>query len=256
VDSPRDDSHRPVRVLVCDSDRVTARLMAADLRKQQLFEIFECCQSVEALRKTTPDRIPDILLLSVRLQDPISEVLNVVRCMRNEFAGVRTVVLSDAFGSELISEIFRAGARGFFDRADYDPEPLSRCIRCVYDGQVWAKSEHLTCVLDAFVETAPIHLVSLGGMELLTPRERDVVRLVADGFGNREVAQQLGLSAHTVKNYLFSVFEKIGVSNRAELIMYVLSNLRRRPVPASTGGEPRKPVSTRFSRTRGTQITL
>ena len=89
---------------------------------------------------------------------------------------------------------------------------------------MWAKSEQLCFVLDAFVETAPMHILSAKGEELLTPREKDVVRLVADGFGNREVAQQLGLSAHTVKNYLFNIFDKLGCSSRAELIMYVLSN--------------------------------
>jgi DNA-binding NarL/FixJ family response regulator len=147
--------------------------------------------------------------------------------MRSDFPDVRPIVLSDACGRDLIAEIFRAGAKGFFDRSLYEPVSLCRCIQCVADGQIWASSEQLGFVLDAFSDTTPLRVTSVNGVELLTPREREVVRLVADGFGNRKVAEQLGLSTHTVKNYLFSVFDKIGVSSRAELTLYVLSNLGR-----------------------------
>lgn len=220
--SLRNEIENPIRVLVTDSDKITVRLLAADLMRQQKFEVDYCLSSDLADYVSTVH--PTVLLLSASLQDPTTEMLDLLRKVRANCPSLRVVVLSEACGKELITEIFRAGARGFFDRSDYDPVPLCQCIEQVAEGQIWATNEELGFVLDAFSETAPINAFQANGIELLTPRERDVVRLVTDGFANREVAQQLGLSTHTVKNYLFSVFDKIGVSSRAELIMYVLSS--------------------------------
>lgn len=222
------DSRAPaqqlLKVLVADIDTMTAHLLAADLRRQQCFDIVTCAPTTEGLSDRVPDSSPSILLLSLRSQESMSEEFQLLKAARTRHSGMRSIVLLDTAKPELVAEFFRAGARGIFERAEYDPVRLCRCIQCVASGQVWARSEHLCLVLDAFVETAPLNILSAKGEELLTPRERDVVRLVADGFGNREVAQQLGLSAHTVKNYLFNIFDKLGISSRAELIMYVLSN--------------------------------
>jgi DNA-binding NarL/FixJ family response regulator len=62
------------------------------------------------------------------------------------------------------------------------------------------------------------------GMPLLTPREEDVVRLVADGLKNREIAQKLKVKEHSIRNYIYRIFEKLGVSTRVELILYVFSH--------------------------------
>jgi DNA-binding NarL/FixJ family response regulator len=193
--------------------------------RQEQFEIDYCL--ISEIAEQISNVSPTVLLLSARLQDPALETLTVLRKVRADVPSLRVIVLSEACEKELITEVFRAGAKGFFDRSKYDPVPLCRCIQRVAEGQIWASSEELSLVLSAFSETSPAHIFPANGIEMLTPRERDVVRLVADGFANREVAQQLGLSTHTVKNYLFSIFDKIGVSSRAELVMHVLSNVGR-----------------------------
>ena len=63
----------------------------------------------------------------------------------------------------------------------------------------------------------------------MTPREEQVVALVAEGLSNREIAQELALSEHTVKKYLFRIFEKLGISTRAELVLYALNHGDHRP---------------------------
>lgn len=68
-------------------------------------------------------------------------------------------------------------------------------------------------------------------MKLLSKREADVVRLVSEGLSNREISVQLKLSEHTVRNYLFHVFDKIGVSTRVELVLYCLQEKARAPLP-------------------------
>jgi DNA-binding NarL/FixJ family response regulator len=72
------------------------------------------------------------------------------------------------------------------------------------------------------MNAAPLRLVNLQGRRLLTKREDDVVKLVADGLSNRNVAHKLGLTEHTVSNYLFRIYEKLGISSRVELVLYAL----------------------------------
>ncbi len=234
-----------ISVLVADADAMTAQLIAADLRRQQRFGAIEHAPTLMSVCDRLFDQPTSILLLSIRSQDSIAGGLELLRAVRARHLGTRSIVLMDATDLELVSQLFQAGARGIFERSEYDPVRLSRCIACVAAGQVWANSEQLCFVLDAFVETAPVNILNAKGEELLTPREKDVVRLVADGFGNREVAQQLGLSAHTVKNYLFNIFDKLGISSRAELIMYVLSssNVNTRLAPNGDTRTPPKPES-------------
>jgi DNA-binding NarL/FixJ family response regulator len=72
-----------------------------------------------------------------------------------------------------------------------------------------------------------VRMVKPGRATLLTKREEDLLRLVAEGLANRDIAHQLNLSEHTVKNYMFRIFDKLGVSNRVELVLYALSSSKR-----------------------------
>jgi DNA-binding NarL/FixJ family response regulator len=92
-------------------------------------------------------------------------------------------------------------------------------------------------VLEEFSRGAPVQVVSSIGEALLTKREEEVVHLVEDGLTNRQIAVKLGLSEHTVRNNLFRIFEKLGVSTRVELALYTmrhsrLTRVEERSVPA------------------------
>jgi len=77
-------------------------------------------------------------------------------------------------------------------------------------------------VIDALRTSSPPRIVNSKGIELLTNRELQVVKLLTEGSSNREMAHRLGLSEHTVKNYVFSIFDKLGVSTRLEVVLYAL----------------------------------
>jgi DNA-binding NarL/FixJ family response regulator len=226
MDSSGEGRSTSLEVLVSDTDEITVRLLAADLRRQQQFEVSECPTNHLSIVNSIADRRPAVLLLGLRIRDSVTEALSLLRRIHGEFPWIRTIILAEESGRDLVAEVFRAGAKGIFDRSGYDPVLLCRCIRCVASGQIWAKSEQLSFVLEAFAGTPAVQ--DSRGLESLTPREKNVAQLVSDGLCNREVAQRLGLSIHTVKNYLFNVFDKIGVSNRAELILYLLSNNAQR----------------------------
>jgi DNA-binding NarL/FixJ family response regulator len=73
-------------------------------------------------------------------------------------------------------------------------------------------------------EVPSLRVLNVSGDSLLTPREEQVVALVAEGLGNRQIAVELNLSEHTVKKYLFRIFEKLGISSRVELVLYAVNN--------------------------------
>src|SRR5439155_2835648 len=100
---------------------------------------------------------------------------------------------------------------------------LGKCILCVHQGQVWASSDELLYLLAAVAQPVPMRFTSVTGNSLLSARELDVVRCVAEGLSNREIASRLTLREHTVKNYLFRIFDKLGVSSRVEVVLYALA---------------------------------
>jgi DNA-binding CsgD family transcriptional regulator len=162
-----------------------------------------------------------------------------VRQLRTIRTETRAVVLLDVREREQVIEAFRAGAKGAFCRAD-SMKSLFKCIRCVHSGQIWATSDELRFVLEALAESPPARAMQRGIAEL-TKREQDVVDAVAEGLSNREIAARLRLSEHTVKNYLFRIFEKLGVSNRVEVAFYGITRPPAAPAPGANanhnGGE-------------------
>jgi DNA-binding NarL/FixJ family response regulator len=88
---------------------------------------------------------------------------------------------------------------------------------------VWAGSKELELVLETFSRTLPLHAQSFQSSPELTKREKQVARLVAAGLTKREIYTEIRLSAHTVKNYIFRLYDKLGISNRVELATYSMS---------------------------------
>lgn len=112
---------------------------------------------------------------------------------------------------------------------------LWKSIRSVQQGQVWANSQELQFLLEELAHAMPISPARmLRGGETLTEREEQIVYLVAEGYTNREVSVKLGLSEHTVKNYVFKIFDKLGVSTRVELARYAMS---QQELPAAGAGK-------------------
>jgi DNA-binding NarL/FixJ family response regulator len=108
----------------------------------------------------------------------------------------------------------------------------------IYSGQIWADSKELSDVIEAFSQLTPMKVVNADGLRLFTKREEDVVRLLAEGLQNREIARELCLSEHTVKNYLFHIFDKLGVSSRVELVLYAISSTKRIQIEGVQNDEP------------------
>jgi DNA-binding CsgD family transcriptional regulator len=129
------------------------------------------------------------------------------------------------------------GIRGLFCRACQPFRALCRCISVVHRGQFWANTEQIGYLIEALSSVPQGRIINAKGEARLTPREEQVVSLVAEGIGNREVAQRLGSKENTVKKALLRLYDKLGVSNRVELVLYTLTHRgvdKFPPLPAST----------------------
>lgn len=205
---------------MADPVAMSCQLLAEALLRSRRYHAVPAPRLEEALRLLDSAPFDVILVGTSASQDPL-ESLRLVREIRGSHPEVNIVVLLDTPERSLVVEAFRSGAGGIFCRSE-SFEALCKCILCVREGQVWASSSELQFVLEALIKPLPIEGNGLPGSNRLSKREEEIARLVAGGFSNREISQRLDLSEHTIKNYLFRVFEKLGVSTRVELALYAL----------------------------------
>jgi DNA-binding NarL/FixJ family response regulator len=216
---------------------MNSQLLADALTRDPIFRVTEAEPSEAEILAAAGKESPDVALLSSTLDDSPAQGFQVARRLHTAYPKIRVVMLLDASAPDAVVEAFRAGARGVFCRT----EPLSNLAKCIYSaqaGQVWANSLELGYLLEALAEAMPIRWGETSDLSLLSKREQDVVRCVADGLSNREIARQLKLTEHTVKNYLFRVFNKLGVSSRVELVLYAFKLGQASP---SSGGGTQAP---------------
>jgi len=217
-----------IRVLVADNTRIHAQLLADALRRDQGLDVISADSDSRGLIATAAAHKADVLLISSNLDAEPHRAFEVLRELRVAHPQIRAVVLMYSSKRESILHAFRAGARGIFSRHE-SMESLCKCVRSVYEGQIWASSLQMSFAVEALASSPTVRAVDANGLDLLSKREMEVVRSLAEGLSNREIAQRLGLSQHTIKNYLFRVFDKLGVSSRVELLFMTLSQASSTP---------------------------
>jgi DNA-binding NarL/FixJ family response regulator len=191
-------------------------------QRRTQFKVVASAYTRTDLVKQVAEHQPEVALISASLQDDPTAGLQALRELRLTRSSTRAIVLLDWSHPDQVIQAFSHGARGVFCMSE-GFEALCKCIRSVHAGQVWADSSQLGWVVQALGEREPVRIVSAVGTALLTEREEQIVRMVAEGLPNSEICTTLGLSAHTVKNHLFRIYDKLGVSNRVELVLYALS---------------------------------
>jgi DNA-binding NarL/FixJ family response regulator len=163
---------------------------------------------------------PKVAVISSTLREGHLSGFTLLRWLSKANRDLNCVLLLDRDERDLVIEAFRSGAVGVCERGQ-SSEQLCKCIVCVHRGQVWANSKQMRHVLEALSSGLPRSLRDAEGPILLTNREQEVASKVAEGMKNREIAELLSVSEHTVKNHLFRIFERLGVTSRSELILYL-----------------------------------
>jgi two-component system, NarL family, nitrate/nitrite response regulator NarL len=213
-----------ISVLIADADCMSAHLIADGLTRgrHDIDVVAVSNSSEETLRELEKSR-PDIALINVHLEDGRLKGYNVLQSLQVLSPNTAAIMLIPGSERDLVVDAFRGGARGVFCRLQ-PIKLLPKCIRTVHEGQIWADTRNLAFLLEFLVQLKPLRLVKPGGgIARLTPREAEVVHLLADGLSTRDISKKLALSEHTIRNYLSAIYDKLGVSSRVELALYAVA---------------------------------
>jgi DNA-binding NarL/FixJ family response regulator len=200
-----------VRVVLVDDHRLIRSGVRTELG-DAVDVVGEAGDVDEAIRVITTEK-PDVVLLDVHM--PGGGGAEVIRGVHAELPAVRFLALSVSDAAEDVIGVVRAGARGYVTKA-IDGAALTDAIVRVASGDAVFGPRLAGFVLDAFAgeDATP---VADEDLDALTPREREVLRLIARGYTYREAAQELVLSARTIETHVSSVLRKLQMSNRREL---------------------------------------
>jgi DNA-binding NarL/FixJ family response regulator len=238
----RDRTHlgraKRVSILLADETRLGCQLLkSALLRSGSAFKVADCATNRAEIFRALQTHPIDVAVLSESLEEGPGVGLGILSELRASFPETRVIFLLKSASERLLVDAFRAGAKGVLCKSE-PIQGLRKSIQAVSKGQIWANSRQLHLILEALASAATPCTQCVPRGAGLAKREEEVARLVAEGLSNREVAQRLNLSEHTVSNYLFRIYDKLGLSSRVELVLYLLKQREQGTLnpPASAPG--------------------
>jgi two-component system, NarL family, nitrate/nitrite response regulator NarL len=202
-----------IRLVLADDHPIVLHGLQQLFARQGDFTVVAACADGATAIDAVKTHRPDILVLDLRMSP--RNGLDVLRALAKERLACRTVLLTAAITDEEVVEAMRLGAMGLVLK-EASPDALLDCVRRVHRGEQWIERETVTQAFKSVLkrESAISHAEAT-----LTPRELEIVRMVAHGLRNKVIAERLTISEGTVKVHLHNIYEKLGVDGRLELVL-------------------------------------
>jgi len=204
------------RWVICDDHQLFRAGVRAEL--EGLVDIAGDAATVDDAVATIAAAGPDVVLLDVHMPD--GGGVEVIRRVADQ-PGVRFLALSVSDAAQDVIAVIRAGARGYVTKSISGPE-LAEAVRRVHEGDAVFSPRLAGFVLDAFAGPAPAAAEQDAELDQLTPREREVLQLIARGYMYKEIALRLEISAKTVEAHVSAVLRKLQLSSRHELSRWAI----------------------------------
>jgi DNA-binding NarL/FixJ family response regulator len=220
-----------VRVLVVDDQRVVRDGLALLLRVTPDVDLVGTAENGQVALDRLDELAPDVVLMDLRM--PVLDGVEATRRIRAGHPTVQVIVLTTYADDESVFAALRAGARGYLTK-DADAEEIVRAVQRVHAGEAMLDTSVQARLLDAFggatAASAPTPAPAAADLpDDLTPREAEVLALIAEGLSNTEIARRLVVSEATVKTHVNRVFAKTGVRDRAQAVRYAYRHGLARP---------------------------
>jgi len=216
----KDNPHSTVRILTVDDHPVFRSGLRRLLESEPDFVVVgEASDGVEAV-KLARELSPHVMMLDLAI--PGSPGLEVLQEVRSLSPPMCTIVLTAAIEKSDIARALQLGARGIVLK-DAPAEQIIESIRTVLKGQYWVDRETVSDLVQLLHRLMPRRTPDRANFGL-SPREMEVVAAITAGYSNREIAQKLGLSEQTVKHHVTNIFDKLGLSNRMEVVLFAISH--------------------------------
>lgn len=196
-----------IRIVVVDDHPVVREGLVASLEDDPEFQVVGAAGSAEEAVPLVARQQPDVILLDLEL--PGQDGLTAIPALTAAHGGARILILTAYDTDERVLGAIRAGAKGYLLKGA-SLEEIARAIRTVHAGESYLEPRIATKVL---AELGPRRRPSA-----LSPREREVLRLIAGGQSNKQVAQALGITERTVKFHVTSLMNKLGAETRAQAV--------------------------------------
>lgn len=207
-----------IRVLLAEDHTIVRKGLRALLEGVASIEVVgEAADGREALAQVEQSPA-DVVLMDLTM--PGLSGLEATRQIKERFPQIRVLVLTMHADEEYIFQVLRAGASGYLVK-QAAPEELVAAIHAVYQGASFLSPTISKRVIDEYVRRAEEGVVT-DPYDKLTPREREVLQLIAEGHSNREIAEQLTISIKTVESHRAHLMEKLDLHNTAELTRYAI----------------------------------
>jgi DNA-binding NarL/FixJ family response regulator len=215
-----------VRVLVVDDQRVVRDGLALLLRVSPDVDLVGTAENGQAALDRLDELAPDVVLMDLRM--PVMDGVEATRRIRAGHPSVQVIVLTTYADDESVFAALRAGARGYLTK-DADADEIVRAVRRVHAGEAMLDTSVQARLLDALGAAAPASAPASAPArpaepadlpDDLTPREAEVLALIAEGLSNAEIAHRLVVSEATVKTHVNRLFAKTGVRDRAQAVRY------------------------------------
>jgi DNA-binding NarL/FixJ family response regulator len=230
---------RPIEIILVFSKNMFSDLLSEAFSLDSRFRVLGQVASEQDVTKVLNSNDVDVVLIDGDLGSDPQVGINMLCHVRRVSPKARPIMLIEKREGQKTVEFFRNGAKGVFIKTGSEFKLLCKCIDCVQNGQIWASREEFFWIVNAFEaarsSSLSLKIVDAKGVNLLSKREEDVVKLLMEGLSNREIARNLELSEHTIKNYLFRIFDKLGVSSRTELLLYAQNFMTADVAPKGPG---------------------
>ena len=204
----------PIRVVVADDDVRVRRDFRALLELESDIEVLAVVPDGSAAVEICSRLHPDVVVMDVRM--PSVDGIEATRLLRSSGLPTRVLVVTTFDLDQYVMAAVRAGASGFLVK-DQAPERLAEAVRIVASGDAVVSPRATARLLQEFVDPAPTSGDS-GGR--LTAREEEVVRLMARGLSNDDIAMEALISRATVKTHVSSILSKLGLSSRIQIVVW------------------------------------
>ncbi|PRX29357.1 LuxR family two component transcriptional regulator [Orenia metallireducens] len=209
-----------INTIVVDDQKIVRDGLKMILSLDDQINILGEAGNGKELMEIVPEMMPDVILMDIRM--PIMDGVETTKAIKEKYPDIKIIILTTFNEDEFIFKGLKNGANGYILK-DSDSDILINAIKTAYKGNILLNPEVTKKIVNVLNNNLNQNkdLENDEKLKLLTTRELDVAKLVADGKSNKSICEELFLTEGTVKNYVTKILDKLELDNRTELAIYI-----------------------------------